>query len=201
MIRFQESERLYLRQARLSDLPLFIRMDSDPEVMRFIGDGNAVTDPKRTETALVARVLADYERFPGLGLWVACTRQDDLPIGWFSLKPCNVAFVGAGGSLQEPTRHVELGYRLERQAWGQGYATEMARVLVAHGFEHLGLEEIVAVTIHENRASIRVMEKLGLSYWSRGHYYGVNVDVYGLWRLHWERRQAAPKRAGQSGPT
>jgi RimJ/RimL family protein N-acetyltransferase len=196
MTRFLESERLYLRRAALEDLALFIRMDSDPEVMRFIGDGSVVTDHKRTEAALVARVLGDYERFPGLGLWVACTHQDDLPIGWFSLKPCNVAFFGAGGVPQEPTRHVELGYRLQRTSWGLGYATEMARVLVAHGFEQLGLEEIVAVTIHENRASIRVMEKVGLSYWSRGRYYGVDVDVYGLWRLHWERRNAAAKRAG-----
>jgi RimJ/RimL family protein N-acetyltransferase len=195
MTRFLESERLYLRRAALEDLPLFVRMDSDPEVMRYIGDGKVVTDTKRTETALAARVLADYDRFPGLGLWVACTRQDDQPVGWFSLKPCNVAFFGAGGALQEPTRHVEIGYRLQRSSWGLGYATEMARELIAHGFAQLGLEEIVAVTIHENRASIRVMEKVGLSYWSRGRYCGVEVDVFGLWRLHWERRHVGEKPA------
>jgi RimJ/RimL family protein N-acetyltransferase len=195
MPRFLESERLYLRRAALDDLPLFVRKDSDPAVMRYIGDGSVVTDTKRTEAALTARVLSDYDRFPGLGLWVACTRQDDHPIGWFSLKPCDIAFIGVGGALQQPTRHVELGYRLERQAWGRGFATEVARALVAHGFGSLGLEEVVAVTIHENRASIRVMEKLGMSYWSRGRYYGVDVDVYGLWRLHWEQRPVAAKRA------
>jgi RimJ/RimL family protein N-acetyltransferase len=200
MTRFLESERLYLRRAALDDLPLFVRMDGDPEVMRFIGDGSVVTDVKRTETALTARVLGDYERSPGLGLWVACTRQEGLPIGWFSLKPCNVSFYGAGGALHEPTRLVELGYRLQRSAWGHGYATEMARVLVAYGFGPLGLEEIGAVTIHENRASIRVMEKLGMSFWSRGRYYGVDVDVFGLWRLHWERQNAAARRAKPRPP-
>jgi RimJ/RimL family protein N-acetyltransferase len=198
MTRFLQSERLYLRRATLDDLPLFVRLDSDPEVMRFIGDGSVVSDPKRTEAALAARVLADYDRFPGLGLWVACTHQDDLPIGWFSLKACNLAFYGAGGALQEPTRHVELGYRLQQESWGQGYATEMARVLVMHGFQQVGLEEIIAVTIHENHASVRVMQKVGLGYWSRGRYYGVDVDIYGLWRLHWERQHAAARRARKS---
>lgn len=198
MTRFLQSERLYLRRASLDDLPLFVRLDSDPEVMRYIGDGSVVTDPQRTEAALTARVLADYDRFTGLGLWVACTHQDGLPIGWFSLKPCTLSFYGAGGVLQRATRHVELGYRLQREAWGQGYATEMARVLVAHGFAQLGLEEIIAVTIRENRASIHVMEKVGLGFWSRGRYYGVDVDIYGLWRLHWERQSAAARRVRKS---
>ena len=57
---------------------------------------------------------------------------------------------------------VEIGWRLAAEHWGRGYATEAARAVVAHGFERLGLDEIVSFTTTANVRSRRVMEKLGM---------------------------------------
>jgi ribosomal-protein-alanine N-acetyltransferase len=57
---------------------------------------------------------------------------------------------------------VEIGWRLARHAWGRGYATEAARRALQHGFEALGLEEIVSFTVPANLRSLAVMERLGM---------------------------------------
>jgi [ribosomal protein S5]-alanine N-acetyltransferase len=177
MARLLESERLYLRRATLDDEELFFALDSDPEVMRYIGDGSIVTDRKHARTVLAERLPAWYERAPGFGLWVCCAKAGDSPIGWFLLKSCSLAYY-AGDRLGPATSHVELGYRLLRSAWGRGYGSEMARALVAYGFDTLRLREIVAVVLPQNHASVRVMQKAGLTYRGPGRYLGTNVDVY-----------------------
>ncbi len=59
---------------------------------------------------------------------------------------------------------VEIGWTLLPAFWGRGYATEAARAALAYGFEIVGLEEIVSFTMVENRASRRVMERIGMTY-------------------------------------
>ncbi|HEY1785946.1 MAG TPA: GNAT family N-acetyltransferase, partial [Pirellulales bacterium] len=59
---------------------------------------------------------------------------------------------------------VELGYRLARGHWGQGYATELSRALVQHAFDHVGLPQLVAIADTRNEASNRVLQKAGLHY-------------------------------------
>lgn len=172
-----ESERLYLRRATLDDEELFFALDSDPEVMRYIGDGSIVTERKHTRAALAERVVVWYARAPGLGVWVCCSKEGGDPIGWFSLKQCSLSHY-RGEQLEPASSHVELGYRLLRTAWGRGYASEMARALVTYGFERLQLREIVAVVLPQNRASVRVIQKAGLTYRCPGRYLGTNVDVY-----------------------
>jgi RimJ/RimL family protein N-acetyltransferase len=172
-----ESERLYLRRATLDDEELFFALDSDPEVMRYIGDGSIVTDRKQARAALAERVLVWYERAPGLGLWVCCSREGGRAIGWFCLKECSLSYYD-GDRLEPAGSHVELGYRLLRADWGRGYGSEMARALVAYGFDCLRLSEIVAVVLPENRASVRVIQRAGLTYRGPGRYRGRNVDVY-----------------------
>ena len=90
--------------------------------------------------------------------------------GWWAVEVPDVApFVGFVG-LQEPsfdawfTPCVEVGWRLARDHWGRGYATEAARVALAFGFDVSGLDEIVAFTVPANRRSVAVMERLGMSY-------------------------------------
>ena len=78
-------------------------------------------------------------------------------------------FVGFVG-LQEPsfeawfTPCVEVGWRLAREHWGHGYATEAARLALAFGFGSVGLDEIVSFTVRANRRSVAVMERLGMRY-------------------------------------
>jgi len=179
------SRRLYLRDVSLEDTDAFFALDRDPEVMRYIGDGSVTTDPEVTRAGL-GRVVAAQGKRPGLGLWACCRQVDGSCLGWFQLKTCMLSL--PKDALEVPaaaTEHIELGYRLRRDAWNQGYATEMALELLRHGFHLHGLEQIVAVCKPENAASIRVMLKAGLSHRGAGVYRGVPVDVYGATRAAW----------------
>ena len=73
-------------------------------------------------------------------------------------------------------------YRLLEAYWGKGYATEAGRRLVQYGFEQLYLPRIVAVALEANRASTRVLEKIGLQYDRKGVFYGFDCVVYTLER-------------------
>jgi RimJ/RimL family protein N-acetyltransferase len=127
----------------------FAAMNADPEVMRFFP---APLSPAQSD-ALVDRCCIDFAD-RGWSLW-AVERRDR---GDF------IGFIG----LSVPRRPlpfgpcVEIGWRLQRSAWGQGYATEGAWACLRVGFERLGLAEIVSFTSRLNRPSIAVMRRIGL---------------------------------------
>jgi RimJ/RimL family protein N-acetyltransferase len=141
--------RLLLRQWRDDDLAPFAELNADAEVMRYFPS---------TMTREASDALAEFQRAAiaerGWGLWAV---EAD---GRF------VGFVG----LAEPRFEahflpaVEIGWRLRRDAWGQGYATEAAREVVAFGFGELGLDEIVSFTAVANAPSRRVMERIGMTH-------------------------------------
>jgi RimJ/RimL family protein N-acetyltransferase len=142
--------RLFLRQWRDADREPFAVLNADPEAMRYFP---APLDRERSD-ALVdyASALID-ER--GWGLW-AVEVVGGAPF---------VGFVG----LSEPrfeahfTPAVEIGWRLVREHWGHGYATEAGRAVLAFAFDELGLEEVVSFTTVANERSRRVMERLGMT--------------------------------------
>jgi RimJ/RimL family protein N-acetyltransferase len=72
---------------------------------------------------------------------------------------------------------VELGYAFARDAWGKGYATELAHGLLRFGFDTLKLDEIYGVVIPENTASRRVLEKIGMRNLGMGDYHGFPIEV------------------------
>jgi len=147
-----ETPRLRLRHIVPADLDALVELDADPEVMRYISYGEP-TPRVRYEQDYLPRFLAYYTSTPLLGYWIAETRADDQFVGWFHLRPDRI---DAGEQ--------EIGYRLRRAAWGRGYATELGRALVAHGFEQVGAPVISARALRDNAASRRVMEKCGLSH-------------------------------------
>jgi RimJ/RimL family protein N-acetyltransferase len=98
--------------------------------------------------------LSYYERFDGYGFWAAIDKTTGRFLGWFHFRP------GEGAGPLEP----ELGYRLHRFAWNQGYATEGSRALVRKGFAELGVERVTAHAMAVNVGSRRVMEKVGLRF-------------------------------------
>ena len=149
-----------------------LALDSDPQVMRYIGGGAPRVDPEATR-ALIERVRAYYAERPGLGVFIVERRADGRFFGWAALKTLD------GGP------EVEVGYRLAQHAWGDGVATEAARALVGHGFGSLKLDRILGVVIDENAASRRVLEKAGLVHRRRDTYYGFDVMVFELDRSTW----------------
>jgi len=143
------TERLLLRGWRDDDRVPFADMNADPAVMEhFPGPiDRAASDD------LVDRILGHWAEH-GFGLWAVERRGDRTFLGFTGLyRPSFEAHF---------TPAVEVGWRLSRAAWGQGYATEAARVALAYGFERVGLDEIVSFTAPANTRSRRVMERIGM---------------------------------------
>ena len=143
------TKRLILRYWRESDRKPFSHLNADPRVMEFMPHILS----KQESDALVERIEAHFHRH-GFGLWAAELRQSGEFIGFIGLSV---------PSFKAPfTPCVEIGWRLARDHWGRGLATEGARTILAYGFEVLGLKEIVSFTVPGNLGSRRVMEKLGM---------------------------------------
>ena len=158
---YLETERMRLRRFTADDLDWLAELHGDQAVMRYIDDGKP--EPREDVAACtLPRILRDYEVLPAcLGWFAAVSAGSGSPLGWFGLMPpSSVGLDGRPGGLDAG---VELGYRLLRAAWGNGYATEGARAMVGKAFTEHGAERVVATTMTVNEASRRVLEKAGLS--------------------------------------
>jgi RimJ/RimL family protein N-acetyltransferase len=149
---FLETERLTLRKFTSDDADLLVDLDSVPEVMHFINGGRP-TSREEIEGDVLPAFLSYYERFTGYGFWAVIEKSSGQFIGWFHLR------AAAGHPPDEP----ELGYRLKRTAWGNGYAVEGSRALIASAFTDSGAGRVVAETMTVHTASRRVMEKCGMT--------------------------------------
>jgi RimJ/RimL family protein N-acetyltransferase len=138
--------RLLLRPAASADRTDLHQLEQDPEVMRYLNGG--LPTPLEPNADTDAGFLVP--RGPEDGLWVVVEPQTGSFLGWVSLRRR-----GEAG---------DLGYRLRRDAWGRGYATEAASAVLADAFEWLGLSRVAAQTMAVNLASRRVMERLGLQH-------------------------------------
>lgn len=148
-----ETERSLLRRFTEDDADLLVELDSDPEVMHFINGGRP-TPREEIENDVLPAFLAYYDRYEGYGFWACIEKATGDFIGWFHLRPHD------GNPVDEP----ELGYRLRRSAWGNGYASEGSCALVDSAFAELGAVRVYAETMAVNLASRRVMENAGLRY-------------------------------------
>jgi RimJ/RimL family protein N-acetyltransferase len=143
-------ERLVLREYREDDWPAVHRYASDPEVCRFMMWGPNTEEQTR---AHVRRSMQSAEVQP--------RRSFNLVV---TLKESGELIGAASLVVSAPeNRGGWIGYVFARERWGQGYATEAARLLVKFGFEELGLHRIFATCDAENRASARVLEKAGMT--------------------------------------
>ncbi|MFE1770027.1 GNAT family N-acetyltransferase [Streptomyces sp. NPDC059008] len=143
------TDRLVLRRWRDSDLEPWAAMNADPEVREHLGD--LLT--REQSDACVALFQAEFDQ-RGYGWWAVEVRATGEFIGFAGLDDLDddMPFTG-----------VEIGWRLARSAWGKGYATEAALTVLAHGFDHLDLPEIVAVTTATNHRSQAVMRRIGMT--------------------------------------
>jgi RimJ/RimL family protein N-acetyltransferase len=154
---YLQTDRLTLRRLTAADEDAIVELDSDPEVMRYL-TGGVPTPRAAVRDEILPRWLAWYERSADYGYWAAVERAGDGFVGWFHFRP-NPQQRRADGSVRAG---VELGYRLRRAAWGNGYATEGGRALVRKGFVELGVERVYAETMTVNARSRHVMQKCGL---------------------------------------
>lgn len=141
-----QTDNLVLSPCTPDDAADFVDLERDPEVMHFL-NGGAVDheniDPDNV-TFLMPRGKDPY-------VWTARRKANGDFVGWFCLFP-------------ESKDLAEIGYRLRRQEWGQGFASEGAAALVGWGFNIAGYNKVVACTLAVNQGSRRVMEKIGMKH-------------------------------------
>lgn len=164
-IQHLESKRLLLLPWESADWTALKPIATDPMVMRYISDGRPWMDAKITE--FVERQRRHYcER--GFCLWKLLLKSDTQLAGFCGLQPL------------DDLPAIEIGWWLARDQWGQGLATEAARVVLDDGFSRIGLTRVVAIAQRENRASTRIMEKLGMRYEGDVEHHGIRVVLYSL---------------------
>ena len=162
-----ETERLLLRQFRDSDLDAMARMSSDPDVMRFIGEG------KPQDRADVWRGIAQHLghwQLRGYGNWAAVDKATGECVGRIGLwNP-------------EGWPGLEVGWLLARSHWGRGLATEGGRAARDWAFATLDADHLISVIHPDNTPSIRVAERLGETFERPSEIRGTPVLIYGMSR-------------------
>ncbi|MFK4085665.1 GNAT family N-acetyltransferase [Kribbella sp. NPDC020789] len=151
------TERLILRPFQDRDLDAWAALNSDPDVMRYLG-GPLTREQSDREAAGINHQW-ETEHFGFLAIE----------------RAADGVFLGASGLSREPwyPETLEVGWRLAREYWGHGYATEAAAHWLAYGFTELGLPRINAVTDTPNERSIAVMRRLGMTF---GHTADLEAD-------------------------
>lgn len=148
-----ETKRLYLRQWQPNDLAAFAKMNADAKVMRYF--------PKRLPLHVsnaIANKCQQLIEEKGWGFWAVSLKDDSKKQDTF------IGFVGLNDTHPDMSFApcVEIAWRLGKEYWGQGYATEAAQAALRFAFDTLALDEVVAFTAVINTPSQRLMTRLGM---------------------------------------
>jgi ribosomal-protein-alanine N-acetyltransferase len=159
-----ETDRLILRQYTEEDGEDFFRLNSDPQVMRYVPD-EPMTSVEQAREILITHPIADYKE-RGYGRCACILKSTGTHIGFCGLK------------YLPQIDGVDLGFRFIPAYWGKGLATEAAQASVRHGFEQLNLDEIIGLSEPENHGSIRVLEKVGMQFTGVVTLFGLTMRRY-----------------------
>ena len=159
-----ETDRLFLREYVEEDAEAFFKLNSDPEVLRFVPD-KRLLNVEQARQILVDHPIADYQKY-GFGRGACILKSTGEQIGFAGLK------------YLEELGEVDVAFRLMRTHWGLGLATEAALASVRFGFADLGLKRIIGLVMSENIASVRVLEKTGLRYAETVMFWGSQFSKY-----------------------
>ncbi len=166
-----ESERLYARESTPSDAENAYALNLDWEVIRYTGD------PPFESVEEARGFLESYDAFEktGMGRWYVFLKETGEFIGWCGLK-----------LHRDPEGDwVDLGYRFLKKHWNKGYATEASAACLDYGFENLEMDFVIAEADQRNTASIRVMKKLGFSFYEETQYEGIPCVKYKMTKAEW----------------
>jgi len=142
------TQRTYLRAFNLLDLDLLYNLHKNPDVMHYFASG------PRTK----------LQTLNNLKYFIAHQTKYNFS-EWAVFEKDSHKFIGrAGPLLWEESKEIEIGYVLNKNFWGLGFATELAKSLISYIFSNLNFKHIIAVTAANNLASRRVLEKSGLKF-------------------------------------
>jgi ribosomal-protein-alanine N-acetyltransferase len=165
-----ETARLRLRLFTPDDLDRLCEFTRDPEVMRYIGYGATLS---REETWDNLEKIMNGFRRRGFGRWAVERRDTGALIGY------------CGFSTMNPELGVEVAYMLAREEWGKGLALEAGRAALRYAFETLDLDSVAGISLHENRRSRTVLERLGMKFIRDWHYFDFACVHYAIARVDW----------------
>ncbi|MCZ6913960.1 MAG: GNAT family N-acetyltransferase [Rickettsia endosymbiont of Ixodes persulcatus] len=143
---FLETERLLLKPIVLTDFDDLLALRSNPDVMKYLGSVQT-----KEEVKLFLEKTIPYQAKHRIGFCSVFEKESH-------------AFIGQAGLFHlrydDTQTDIEIAYRLHKQFWGKGYATELVKALIAWGFKHLTSKKLVAVTDPNNTPSRKVLEKM-----------------------------------------
>jgi RimJ/RimL family protein N-acetyltransferase len=160
-----ETERLRLRMFTQEDFVPYHIMCTDPEVVRYLGDGQPLS---RMDAWRHLAIFLGSWQLRGYGMWAV----EEKGTG---------QFLGRVGYIHpEGWPGIELGWVLARRFWGRGFAIEAARAALNHGFQIFKLAHVISLIHPENRRSISVAERLGETKEGSTEIFGRHALIYGI---------------------
>lgn len=148
-----ETQRLILRKLKIEDAERMFLLDSNPEVMKFVGQP-VLTKPEQTQE--VIKVIQKQYEENGIGRFAVIEKSTNLLIGWCGLKLLKEEINGF-------TNIHDLGYRFLPEYWGKGFAKEAGQACIQYAFNEMHLENLYAYADIQNHASHAVLLKLGFT--------------------------------------
>lgn len=158
-----ETTRLRLRDWEETDLEPFSRLNADEQVMKYFPKTLSIEETK----VFYKSIISEFKDL-GFGLYAVEEKETQDFIG----------FIGFHKAAFEAdfTPCTEIGWRLKKEVWGKGYATEGAAACLQHGFNSLGLHDVYSFTADVNAPSKRVMLKIGMRFIKTFHHPKVETD-------------------------
>jgi RimJ/RimL family protein N-acetyltransferase len=163
-----ETERIIFRKYILNDLDFLLKMTSDPDVMKYIGNGTTWNEDITKERLL--RFISWYQTREDIGLMLAVRKEDNIPIG----------HAGLVSQLIEEKQETEVGYWIAKEYWGNGYAKESAVAWKDYGIINLGKRRLVSIIQFDNKPSIQVAVNNGMAFEKEINFNSKNVALYSL---------------------
>ena len=159
-----ETERTIMRKLTIEDAFNFYNLNLDKEVLKYTGDKPFVN---LQDSIDFLKNYDQYERY-GVGRLAVIDKTTGKFIGWCGLK------------YSQDNKEYDIGFRFQRNYWNNGFATETAKRCLDYGFNQLGIEKIVGRVMKENIGSIKVLEKIGMTFKENFDFEGREGIIYEL---------------------
>ncbi|WAH38443.1 GNAT family N-acetyltransferase [Alicyclobacillus dauci] len=161
-----ETDRLRLRPYRLEDFRFYVYLWQDPDVVRYIGNGQP-----RSKADLKANYPYWVSKSElGKGILLMELRDSCKPVGHAGLLP----------QVVDGQEQLEIGYWVAKEHWGKGYASETAALCRDVAFKQLGVPRVISIIQPENIRSIRVAEKTGMRFHHATEFHGIPVHIFAM---------------------
>ncbi|MCM3293083.1 GNAT family N-acetyltransferase [Paenibacillus sp. MER 180] len=165
-----ETQRLWFRKYTIDDLEFLLKMTSNKEIMKYIGTG--ITWNANETKERLNRFMSWYDSVDDIGLMVAVNKNSGEPVGHAGLVPQTI----------EGKQEIEIGYWIDQEYWGQGFATEAAMAWKEYGFNKLYKKRLVSIIQLGNIPSIQVAQKNGMTFEREVDFNSKNVGLYSISR-------------------